>query len=123
MADIKKLEDKLAKLKLSSSFGAFLPKTSGWLSRKLLVALALIGGLIFLGRDNITLVIYGMIILGSIYMITQTLHDIFTCREDGATRRALIAAMAADGNLSSEELAVLGGEKTDKKTDGAPITG
>ncbi len=118
MSTIQKLEDRISKLKVGANLSSLLPKNSGWLSRKLLVTLALVGGLIFLGRDNITLVIYGIIILGSVYMVTQTLHDIFVCREDGMTRRQLITAMASDGLSPEETKALTGGSDQTKIVNG-----
>ena len=116
MSNITKLEEKIAKLKVKAGFDSLLPKGSSWLSKKLLSMLAIVAGLIWLGRDNLTLVIYGMIILGSVYMLTQTLHDIFVAREDGQTRRKLIDAMSADG-LNDDERKALG-ISTEKQING-----
>ena len=55
MASIESLKAKLSKLEASSHFDTLLPKTSGWLSRKLLILLAVLAGMIYLGRDNLSL--------------------------------------------------------------------
>ena len=97
------LKTKLAELEAGSHFNAMLPKTSGWFSRKLIVVLAVIGALIFLGRDNLNLIIGGIIALGMTYLIVQCAQDLMHSFCDAWVRRKLIDAMAKDG-LSKEEL-------------------
>lgn len=112
MSSIENLKAQIAKLEAGESFNALLPKSSGWLSRKLVIALAIIGALIFIGRDNIALTIWATVILGGIYLVTQAAHDIFQSRDDRITRCELIKAMAQDG-LTKEELESISG-KTEK---------
>lgn len=108
MSKIDDLKTKLSKLEASAHFDSLLPKNSGWLSRKLIVALAAIAALIIIGRDNQAAIINWVGILAGIYIVTQALHDIFSGRDDRIARCALIAAMAKDG-FSEEELKVLAG--------------
>jgi len=109
MSSIEDLETKLAKLKAGAHFDALLPKSSGWLSRKLVIALSVVGALLFIGRDNISLTIWATTILGGIYLLTQGAHDIFSSRDDRITRCELIRAMAKDG-ITKEELDAISGK-------------
>jgi divalent metal cation (Fe/Co/Zn/Cd) transporter len=107
MSKIDDLKAKLAELEAGSHITALMPKSSGWLSRKLLVVLAVIGVLIFLGRENVNLILGGIVTLGIVYLITQAAHDIVSSITDAWVRRKLIEAMAKDG-LDDAEKAALG---------------
>jgi hypothetical protein len=119
MSKIDDLKGKLAKLEASAHFESLLPKSSGWLSRKLLVVLAIIGVLVFLGRENVNLILAGIITLGVVYLIAQAAQDISHDWSDAWVRRKLIDAMAKDG-LSQEELEALGGASTTKDPSATP---
>lgn len=103
MSDIDKLEKKLASLKTKASFDSLLPKASSWLSKKLLSMLAIVACLIWFGRENITLVINGIIFLSAIYLIVQGVNDAVHSVCDAWTRRKVIDAMAADGLDETEK--------------------
>lgn len=95
---VQKLESKLQELKAKSKLDWILPKTSSsWFSRKLFVALTLLGVLVFLGRDNINTVLTGIVYLGITYLIVQGVQDVVTKIVDGWVRRTVIEAMAKDG--------------------------
>lgn len=106
MSKIDDLKTKLAKLEASTHFDSLLPKSSGWLSRKLIVALAAIATLIIIGRDNQAAIINWVGILALAYLVVQAGHDVFSGRDDRITRCKLIDAMAKDG-LSDEDLKAL----------------
>ncbi len=116
MSNIDKLEEKLAKLKTSASLSALLPKGSNWLSKKLLSMLAVVAGLIWLGRDNLSLVISSITLLAAIYIIVQGVNDAVHSLCDAWTRRAIIQGMAVDGISAAERKAL--GVKTEVITEG-----
>lgn len=108
MSAIDDLKGKLANLEISSKIGALVPKSSGWLSRKLITTLSVAGVVVYLGHDNIVLALYGVIVLGVAYLVTQAAHDIFQSRDDRIIRVAIIEALARDG-LTPDELSSVRG--------------
>lgn len=104
MSSIDTLKEKLSKLEASAHFNSLLPKSSGWLSRKLLVALAVVVAMFVIGRDNQALIINWIGIIAVTYLIAQAAHDIFSGRDDRITRVKLIEVMGP-------------GEKSDLKSD------
>jgi hypothetical protein len=106
MSDIQNLKAKLSKLEAKNYFDALLPKTSGWFSRKLMVALAVVAALIILGRDNMSSIINWIGFIAIAYIVSQAVHDVFSSRDDRISRCKLIDAMAKDG-LTKEEIASL----------------
>lgn len=72
---IKNLEDKLSSLKVTQSLKNLLPTDSGWLSRKLIVALLVVGGLLWFGRDDIFKVLSMVVNLAIVYLIVQGAVD------------------------------------------------
>jgi hypothetical protein len=117
MSNLDDLRKKLAKAEASAHFDSLLPKSSGWLSRKLIVVLAVIAALILLGRDNQSAIISGIITLGVVYLIVQAVQDLGHSASDAYARGKLIEAMAKDG-LDANEIAAITGQKP----PGATIT-
>lgn len=99
MSTVSDLQAKLEKAKL----GSLLPSTSGWLSRKLVVVLAVVAALIVIGRENVSLIVICMTVMACVYMIIQGIIDFGHDRNDTVIRGQLIAAAAKDG-LTAEEL-------------------
>jgi hypothetical protein len=112
MSKIDDLKGKLAKLEASAHFDALLPKDAGWFSRKLLVLLAVIGVLVFLGRDNIGVILNLIGYITIAYIVVQGFVDACKSRDDRITRCTLIVSMAKDG-LTEEELAAISGKPAD----------
>lgn len=108
MASIDALKSKLAKLEVSTHIDALIPKSSGWLSRKLGVVLAVIVALIIIGRDNTNSIISGIITLCVVYLIVQGVNDLMDKFVEGWTRSKIIDGMAKDG-ISKEEMEVITG--------------
>lgn len=115
MSKIDDLKNKLAKLEVGDHFEALLPKDAGWFSRKLLTLLAVIGVLVFLGRDNIGVILNLIGYLAIAYIVVQGFVDACKSRDDRITRCTLIVSMAKDG-LTEEELAAIQGKTADTTT-------
>lgn len=92
MNDIASLEAKLKELK-NSAAGA-LPKSSGWLSRKLLTLLVIAGIVIFLGREQISAVIVSLSWLCLGYLLVQGIVDAVREWQAGKLARAHVEADA-----------------------------
>lgn len=118
MSKIDALKSKIAKLEISSYIDTLLPKSSGWLSRKLCVVLAVIAALVIIGRDNQNLIISGMITLCVVYLIVQGMNDLMDKFVEGWTRNKIIEGMSKDG-LSKEEVDAITGAPA---TPAAPTT-
>jgi hypothetical protein len=108
MSSIDALKSKLAKLETSNYIDALIPKSSGWLSRKLGVVLAVIAALIIIGRDNQNSIIAGIITLCVVYLIVQGVNDLMDKFVEGWTRVKIIEGMAKDG-LTKEEIETITG--------------
>ena len=103
MSTLDKLKSKVANLETKTLMDTFVPKTSGWLSRKLIVMLAIVATLVVIGRENQSLIIWSIVILGGVWMLTQVIQDIFNSRDARIIRCEIIRALAKDG-LTPEEL-------------------
>lgn len=103
MSTIEKLQEKLEKLKASSAVQSLIPSSSGWLSRKLWVALAIVATLVIVGRENINIVLNGIITLGMVYIIAQGVHDIVQSLGEAYVRGKIVTNLAKDG-LTVEEI-------------------
>lgn len=108
MSDIEALKAKLAKLEASKHIDSLIPKNSGWLSRKLGVALAIIAALIFIGRENVVLIIAGIITLGVTYLIVQGAVDLVNSLSEAYVRGKIIDGLSKDG-LTKEEIELVTG--------------
>lgn len=108
MSSIDALKAKLAKLEASTHIDALIPKSSGWLSRKLGVVLTAMAVLIFIGRDSVATIIAGIITLGVTYLIVQGVNDLMDKFVEGWTRVKIIEGMSKDG-LTKEELETITG--------------
>jgi hypothetical protein len=107
MSAIDRLKSKISGLETKSLMDAFVPKSSGWLSRKMVVMLAVIGVLVLIGRENQALIMQYSCIMAGIWLLTQVIQDVAHSRDSRKVRIAMIEAMAKDG-LSDEERKELG---------------
>lgn len=110
MSSLSKLKSKVTNLEISSLMAAFVPKTSGWLSRKLIVMLAIVATLVVIGRENQSLIIWSVVILGSVWLLTQVIQDVFNSRDARIIRCEIIKALAQDG-LTTDEIKSLDDKK------------
>lgn len=118
MASIEGLKDKISNLELGHQISGLIPKSSGWLSRKMLVTLAVVAGVLWLGRGNLMQTIQSIVHIVIIWLVVQTVQDVVHSICDAYVRGKLIDGAAKDG-LSKDEMDSLGGDLAKPK----PING
>ena len=99
MSKIDDLKTKLTKMEADAHLDTLLPKDAGWLSRKLIVLLILIGLLAFVLRDTLPLLVQATVALGMTWMIVQGVLDACKSRDDRKVRIALIYSMGASNEI------------------------
>lgn len=100
MSEFDKAQDLIDKLK------GFKEKNT-WLSSKLYVMLAIVGGIIFLVQGNISLVLWQLTALTGLWLLCRTAEDIMTLKYKSDYRLAVLKLADADGNITDTEKAVL----------------
>ena len=103
-----KLHTALKSVESGQQMQSLIPKSSSWLSRKLLVTLAVIGGILWLGKASIMLTIHEAVVLAAVYLISQCIQDVGHSIADAYVRGKLIEGASKDG-LDAEEQKNLGG--------------
>ncbi len=100
MASIEKLQAKIEELKL----GSLLPKGSGWLSRKLWVALAAIVAVIYLAAGNVPLILSTTTTIVIWYLATSAAQGAVEHVANVWLRGKIVDALARDGKFDAADL-------------------
>lgn len=74
-----------------------------WLSRKLLVTVGILIFLIWIGRDNISAIIWCLTSITLVWLVCTTVVDIFTIRSNQKINEKIVDALSKDG-LTTEEI-------------------
>jgi hypothetical protein len=106
---IEDLRQKISNLELGHQISGLIPKSSGWLSRKMLVTLGIVAGVLWLGRGNLTQAIQSIVSIVVVWLIAQTVQDVVHSFCDAYVRGKLIDGAAKDGLTTDEVREITGG--------------
>jgi divalent metal cation (Fe/Co/Zn/Cd) transporter len=106
---IEDLKAKISNLELGHQISGLVPKSSGWLSRKMLVTLAVVAGVLWLGRGNLMQTIQSIVYIVIVWLIVQTVQDVVHSICDAYVRGKLIDGAARDGLTADEVREIAGG--------------
>ena len=98
---IQAAKDAIAKLESNPTI-ASLSDGSGWLSRKLLVALVVLAGLIWFGRDDIFKVLEISVKFAALYIIVQGVIDLSGKWADAWVQRGVNDNLVASKDLDAQ---------------------